>query len=73
MASAIEQLSEDQQKLVAELQFAMEESAFLTVTSTSVRSMPTSATEFVNMAEGFVRRVIKVRPCECLLARGVGT
>ena len=60
VAQAIEQLPEDQQKLVAELQFAMQESAFLTMTSTSVRSLPTSPTEFVNMAEGFVRKVIKV-------------
>ncbi|XP_070203133.1 thyroid hormone receptor alpha-like [Littorina saxatilis] len=60
VAWAIQQLSEEHQKLVAELQYAMEESSFLAVTSTSMKSMPSNPTEFINMAEGFVRKVIKV-------------
>nr|KAG5708734.1 hypothetical protein BaRGS_034951 [Batillaria attramentaria] len=60
VASAIDQLLPDQQSLVRELQFAMEETSFLAQTSTSMKSLPSTPTEFVNMAEGFVRKVIKV-------------
>ncbi|XP_076438730.1 thyroid hormone receptor beta-like [Babylonia areolata] len=58
--AAIAQLPEQQRKLVEELQYAMEASSFLGVTSTSMHSLPTTPAEFINLAEGFVRKVIKV-------------
>ncbi|KAL8592930.1 hypothetical protein ACOMHN_050757 [Nucella lapillus] len=58
--AAVSQLPERQQKLVAELKYAMKTSSFLGVTSTSVSALPTNPTEFINLAEGFVRKVIKV-------------
>ncbi|XP_060086229.1 nuclear hormone receptor HR96-like [Ylistrum balloti] len=53
-------MSEMNRSLVRELVRANEDSAFLANTSTEIRSIPTNATEFINVAEGFVRRVIKL-------------
>ncbi|KAK3581053.1 hypothetical protein CHS0354_013961 [Potamilus streckersoni] len=50
---------EDQQ-VVIELRKAHEQSSFLASTSTQLMNVPQNPTEFFNIAEGFVRRIIKL-------------
>ncbi|KAL3885801.1 hypothetical protein ACJMK2_025838 [Sinanodonta woodiana] len=50
---------EDQQ-VVIELRKAHEQSSFLANTSTQLINVPQNPTEFFNVAEGFVRRIIKL-------------
>ncbi|OWF55407.1 vitamin D3 receptor-like isoform X2 [Mizuhopecten yessoensis] len=56
----ISKMPEINRSVLRELLRANEQSAFLANTSTEIKSIPTNATEFINVAEGFVRRVIKL-------------
>ncbi|XP_059155139.1 nuclear hormone receptor HR96-like [Physella acuta] len=58
--AAITSMSERDQFLINELLRAMESSSFLAMTQTSMKMMPSNPEEFVNIAELFVRKVIKV-------------
>nr|XP_022323399.1 nuclear receptor subfamily 1 group I member 2-like isoform X4 [Crassostrea virginica] len=60
VAEILSNLPEIDQCILNELRIAHEQSSFLANTSTSLKAPPTNATEFVNLAEGFVRRIIKV-------------
>ncbi|XP_062574849.1 vitamin D3 receptor B-like isoform X1 [Saccostrea cucullata] len=60
VAETIASLPEIDQCILNELRIAHEQSSFLANTSTSLKAPPSNATEFVNLAEGFVRRIIKV-------------
>ncbi|XP_046552852.1 nuclear hormone receptor HR96-like isoform X2 [Haliotis rubra] len=60
VSGVIQQLKDDDRKLMQELMTAHENSQFLSGTTTSLKLIPSNPTEFVNVAEGFVRRVIKV-------------
>lgn len=56
----ISEMPEIDRTIILELQRANEESAFLAPTQTDIKSIPTTATEFLNVADGFVRRTIKL-------------
>lgn len=58
--AAINLMSETDQFLINELLRAMESSCFLAMTQTNMKIMPSNPEEFVNIAELFVRKVIKV-------------
>ncbi|XP_050417545.1 nuclear hormone receptor HR96 [Patella vulgata] len=58
--AAIESLNDRHRLVLEELLHAHEVSCFLTGTSTSLKMNPSNPEEFVNIAEGFVRRIIKV-------------
>ncbi|CAL1542719.1 unnamed protein product, partial [Lymnaea stagnalis] len=58
--AAINRMSETDGYLIHELMQAMEASSFLAMTQSSIKMMPSNPEEFVNMAELFVRKVIKV-------------
>lgn len=60
VADILANLPEIDQCILNELRIAHEQSSFLANTTTSLKAPPTNATEFVNLAEGFVRRIIKV-------------
>ncbi|XP_056011318.1 nuclear receptor subfamily 1 group I member 3-like isoform X3 [Ostrea edulis] len=60
VAEIIATLPEIDQCILNELMIAHEQSSFLANTTTQIKAPPTNATEFVNLAEGFVRRIIKV-------------
>jgi hypothetical protein len=60
VAEIIASLPEIDQCILNELRIAHEQSSFLANTTTQLKAPPTNATEFVNLAEGFVRRIIKV-------------
>ncbi|KAK6173682.1 hypothetical protein SNE40_017090 [Patella caerulea] len=58
--TAIASLNDRHRFVLEELLHAHEVSCFLTGTSTSLKMNPSNPVEFVNIAEGFVRRIIKV-------------
>lgn len=60
VAEVLSQIDDKHRHLIEEVQFAMEESSFLATTSTSLKALPTNPTEFINVAECFVRKLIKV-------------
>ena len=60
IAEIISGMPDIDQCIVNELRLAHEQSSFLASTQTSLKNVPTNPTEFVNIAESFVRRIIKV-------------
>ncbi|CAG5129632.1 unnamed protein product, partial [Candidula unifasciata] len=58
--SVISMMSPDDQCLINELVAAMEAGSFLIMSSSSLKMMPSNTEDFINMAELFVRKVIKV-------------
>uniref|UniRef100_A0A2C9JN17 Uncharacterized protein n=1 Tax=Biomphalaria glabrata TaxID=6526 RepID=A0A2C9JN17_BIOGL len=58
--AAIEKLADPDRNLIHEVLKAMEASSFLALSQTSMKMMPSNPEEFINMAELFVRKVIKV-------------
>lgn len=56
----IEGMEGDSQNLTRELLDAHEKTFFLSATSTQLKRNPANPTEFVNIAEGFVRRIINL-------------
>ncbi|KAK3107798.1 hypothetical protein FSP39_022420, partial [Pinctada imbricata] len=60
VADLIAELPEIDQCILNELRVAHEQSSFLGSTQTSLKQLPTNPTEFLNVAEGFVRRIIKL-------------
>ncbi|XP_069115277.1 thyroid hormone receptor beta-like isoform X2 [Argopecten irradians] len=56
----LSEMSEMNRSLVRELLRANDQGSFLANTSTQVRSIPTNAAEFINIADGFIRRLIKL-------------
>ena len=53
-------MGETEQAVLMEMNKAHESSAFLSSTQTRLKSLPTNPTEVFNIADGFVRRIIKV-------------
>ena len=60
VSEAISEMSLADQGLTYELMAAMESGQFLAMTSSSMRMLPNSPEEFVNLAETFIRKVIKM-------------
>ncbi|XP_012946296.1 vitamin D3 receptor B [Aplysia californica] len=58
--AAIGGMAVEDQFLIYELMGAMESGQFLAMTSSSMRMLPSSPEEFVNLAEAFTRKVIKM-------------
>ncbi|KAL5019788.1 hypothetical protein ScPMuIL_002680 [Solemya velum] len=56
----IQGLDEEDRNLIEELLNAHEKTFFLCATNTQLKKNPTNPTEFVNIAEGFVRRIISL-------------
>ncbi|XP_041373072.1 nuclear hormone receptor HR96-like [Gigantopelta aegis] len=59
VSAAIDKLKDTDQKVIEEVLRAHKISSFLSETTTSLKVLPTNPTEFINVAEGFVRRIIK--------------
>ena len=56
----LQDMGETEQAVLMEMNKAHESSAFLSSTQTRLKSLPTNPTEVFNIADGFVRRIIKV-------------
>lgn len=60
IADIVYKMPDMEKGIVIELRRAVEQTEFLGSTSTQLKSAPRNTTEFVNIAESFVRRIIKV-------------
>lgn len=58
--AVINVMSQDDQFLIHEVMMAMEAGSFLVMSSSTLKMIPSNPEEFFNMAELFVRKVIKV-------------
>ena len=54
------QMEEKEREVLNEMNVAHENSSFLSNTETKLKSIPSTPTELFNIADGFVRRIIKV-------------
>ena len=60
IADIVYKMPDMEKGIVIELRRAVEQTEFLGSTSTQLKNAPKNTTEFVNVAESFVRRIIKV-------------
>lgn len=60
IADIVYRMPDMEKGIVIELRRAVEQTEFLGSTTTQLKNVPKNTTEFVNIAESFVRRIIKV-------------